>query len=508
MVLRSIIAFALAAGLLAVTPRALGSYALRVHVRWSAETTTQGRADLERRLRLAHPLELGPQTFRYLLTDSSTSGIHALVTHPAVADTHYIDRAAFAPDTHQALYEWVDGRAGRSGLVFRPVAIVIAWLLAAFGALSAIVAVLIATRARASGSLPSPIRVTVLTPLTALGIAGRTIVTFLQRGIPMASPEAAGAFRIAFGACALAVAVRAPIVAADLDPAIAAGVSQYPWLPSVLQPWLIVSGVLFIAGVVTRVSYAAFVAGFATWATVSTLDGGSHATVSLAMALIALLPSRWGDALSVDAWLRPRRSTPGRRYGFSIWAPGFVLGIAFAAAAWSKLKAGAVWIMNGTVKYHFVADAPDAYVDWGVRLTHDHATLAILASAAVVVVEALLITAAFSRSRRYKSLLALSAALLFAGFVLFQGVVWPAWWVLFLSFLPWERIGRTPAMAAAPTGPARASASQLTVIVVIALQQWYVSGVSLEVPPLLSSYDMYSASYDSWEQFEEQNEEE
>jgi len=520
-ILRSVVALALAAGLLAVTPWALGSYALRVHVRWSGETTTQGREDLERQLGLAHPTELGPQTFRYLLTDSSTAGIRALVAHPAVADTHYLDRAAFAPAPEQALYEWVDGRAGRSGLVFRPIAIGLAWLLAAFGIASAAVAVLLTARPAAihprqgsgghAGILPSPIRTIVFTPLTALGIAGRAIAAFLQRGIPVASPEAAGAFRIVFGACALAIAVGAPVGAGGSGSAVAETLARYGGLVSALPPWLIVSGVLFIAGVATRVSYAAFVAAFVTWATLSTLRGGSHATASLAMALVALLPSRWGDGLSVDAWLRPHAArAPGRRYGFSIWAPGFVLGIAFAAAAWSKVKAGPVWIMNGTVKYHFVTDAPDAYVDWGVRLTRHNDTLAIALSAAVVVVEALLITAAFSRSRLHTSLLAAGAVLLFGGFVLFQGVVWPGWWVLFLSFLPWERLTRSPAAIAARKAPAataltapRATALQLAAIITVALQQWYVSGVSLEVPPLLSSYDMYSASYDSWEQYEE-----
>jgi hypothetical protein len=514
-VLRSIVALAIAAGLLAITPQALGSYALRVHVRWSAETNAQGRQYLERRLHLLRASDLGNNSFRYLLTDSSPSGIRALVTHPAVADTHYIDRAAFAPVRREALYEWVEGRAGRSGLVLRPTTIAIAWSMAAFGFASAAIAGVIVMRPAMLGTLPPGVLTIVLTPLAALRIAGRATAAFLQRGIPIASPGAAGAFRIVFGACALAIAARAPVGTAALDPGIAGALdggiapvlAGWAWLVPWLQPWLLASGALFIAGAATRVSFAAFTAAFLAWATVTTLQGGSHAIVSLAMTLVALLPSRWGDGLSVDAWLRRRPApAPSRRYGFSIWAPGFMLGIAFAAAAWSKVKAGPTWIANGTVKYHFLTDAPDAYVDWGVRLTRDNEALAIAASAAVVVVEALLITAAFSRSRLHKAVLGLGAVLLFGGFVLFQGVVWPAWWVLFLSFLPWERLWRGPADAStvAPAASAhRASVPQLACIAAVALQQVYVSGVSLEVPPLFSAYDMYSASYDSMEQYEQ-----
>jgi hypothetical protein len=269
-----------------------------------------------------------------------------------------------------------------------------------------------------------------------------------------------------------------------------------------VTPALVVSGVLFIVGAATRFSYAVFTATFVVWATVLTLKGGNHATVSLAMALLALLPSRWGDGFSVDAWRRPRARAPGRDYGYSIWAPGFMLGIAFAAAAWSKVKAGPVWIANGTVKYHFLTDANNAYLDWGVRLTRDNQAMAIAMSATAVMIEGLLITAAFSRSRSHRSILAFAAAMLFAGFALFQGVVWPAWWVLFLSFLPWERFNRAPAgLASAP--PARASALQIASIVGVVLQQVYVSGVGIEMAPLLSSYDMYSASYDSMQQYKE-----
>jgi hypothetical protein len=497
-VIRALAAAALAAGLLLITPQTFGVYGLRVHVRWNAGMTTEVRQNLERQLGLADSQDLGNDTFRYLMIDGSRRSIRALVTHPSAADTHYIDRATFSPSTGQAVFEWVDGRVGRVGRLLRPLAIALAWLLGGYAIASAAAAALLVFRPVAVSHLPSALHTLLLRPLTAARSGWHAAVAFLQRGIPEVSPAAAGRFRIVFGACALAIPWWDPVTAekAASSPLL----SRYGSFIDALQPWLLVTGLLFIAGVVTRISFAAFTAGFLGWAAVATLGGGSHASSSLAMALVALLPSRWGDAVSVDAWLRrgPSRE-PSRMYGYSIWTPGFVLGVAFAAAAWSKLKAGTTWIANGTVKYHFLSDAGNAFLDWGVRLTRNNPKLAVAASATVVVVEALLITAAFSRNRAQRTLLAASAGLLFAGFVLFQGVVWPAWWVLFLSFLPWDRSGwSSPRPSGSVTHLTR---WQVAVIAVVLLQQVYVSGVSFEKPPLLSAYDMYSASYESMEDY-------
>jgi hypothetical protein len=501
-IFRSVAALVIAVGLLWSIPSAFGSYGLRVHVRWTPETTASARHDLERRLHLVPVSELDDNTFRYLLLDSSTDAIQALVTDPSTADTHYIDRGAFTADAQQAVFEWADGRVGRVGRLLRPLAIGLVWLLGVYGMASAATAALLIVRPAAVSRLPETIRVSMLRPMTATHRAWRGIVAFLQRGIPIASAEAAGAFRIPFGLGALAVTMIDPVRAEDATKALTPLLAHYPWLGiTALRPWLVVTGLLFVAGVLTRFTYAAFVLGFLTWATIAALDGGSHATSALAMALVMLLPSRWGDAVSVDGWLRRRlpRREPGRLYGYSIWAPGFVLGVAFAAAAWSKVKAGPGWIANGTVKYHFLSDADRALVDWGVRLTWDSSRLAVAASAAVVVMEALLITAAFSRSRPHRVALAAGAAMLFLGFLLFQGVGWPGWWLLFLSFLPWDRIGRR--VAPSNRSPAGASAWQLAIITAMLLQQIYVSAVSIEKPPLLSAYDMYSASYESMDDY-------
>ena len=90
------------------------------------------------------------------------------------------------------------------------------------------------------------------------------------------------------------------------------------------------------------------------------------------MTLLFLTWSRWGDAWSVDAWLRrdrPTRSVAPQEYGYTVWMPSLILGVVFLASAEVKLEeSGLAWIYNGTVKYHFLSDSPDAVVDWGLRL--------------------------------------------------------------------------------------------------------------------------------------------
>src|SRR4030095_767185 len=118
-----------------------------------------------------------------------------------------------------------------------------------------------------------------------------------------------------------------------------------------------------------------------------------------------------------------------RQYGYTVWAPGLVVGIAFAAAAWSKLarpEGGPTWIMNGTVKYHFITASVNAPVDWGLQLAA-HPNLAILASFGAVAIEALAITAAFTRSEPYRLGIGLASLSLVAGFRIFIGVLWVVW---------------------------------------------------------------------------------
>jgi hypothetical protein len=232
--------------------------------------------------------------------------------------------------------------------------------------------------------------------------------------------------------------------------------------------------------------------------------GASHHVMSvLLVTLVALLPVRWGDALSVDAWTFRRfgrgLSRPASRgYGFAIWLPTFVFGLAFAAAAWSKLREGTAWILNGTVKYHFVSDSEQALVPWGLAIVDSHA-LAVAMSGGAVAIELVVITAAFSRSPGYRAVCGLLALALLCGFALFQGVIWPAWWVLLLGFLPWHWYRA----ASTASEPRRLAPVYLAIIVVLVVQQLYASWERVEARPMMSAYDMYSTTYADAAAYEE-----
>ena len=263
------------------------------------------------------------------------------------------------------------------------------------------------------------------------------------------------------------------------------------------------SGVMFIAGVFTSVSFACFVLGFLAWAAIFTLTTSTHAVAALGLTLICLLPARWGDAWSIDALLgrmlaRPLRSAADRQHGYVFWIPRLVFGLALLAAAWSKIGGGLGWILNGTVKYHFISDLDQALVAWGPRLTQSH-WVAVAMSGAAVAIEALVITAAFSQSVTHVLLCGAGALALLAGFALFQGVVWSGWWILLIAFLPWQRLGKSSRMAFEPRS---LNVAQLVVVVMLVAQQFLASAFHFEARPLISAYDMYSATYASTEEYE------
>ncbi len=271
-----------------------------------------------------------------------------------------------------------------------------------------------------------------------------------------------------------------------------------------VTPWLAGWGALFVAGAFTRVSFAALVLGAVIWAVLS--DSRSHPVAPLLFTCLCLLPSRWGDAWSVDAWWGRRRGHAVARgmpkdYGYTVWIPGLVMAVLFAAAAVAKLRnSGFDWITNGTVKYHFLSDSSQAPFDWGLRLG-SYDAIAVVLSLGAVAIEALLLPALLSRRYWLSAAAGLAAMTLLAGFYIFQGVFWPAWWLLLLGFLPWHRIGGAPRQHAGARGFALRPI-HMTLIGVVVVQQMVASAFKLEVQPMLSAYDMYSTTYASRQAYE------
>jgi hypothetical protein len=467
-----------------------------VHVEWRPSIDGLTRERLAARYRLENPRKLAdPYTWRYDLADPSRDNIRALVEDAAVEDTHEIDRSEYilaptAPRTaRRGLSGWGDTLVGTAdGLAV---------------GLALLAVIVLATRT-------APMQL-------------------LVRGIPQLSAAGAGLFRIVFGIAALAFFVSHPTdeswltatfdleIEGRLHALVIDWLRGHPGVVSLLSPWLLLTGVAFTAGFLTRLTYPLFVAGALLRAFVAVTIESTHPGSVLVLTLVALLPARWSDALSVDAWLRHTRGRDNRalpasqEYGYCVWVPGLVLGLAWAAAAWAKLSVPpgwTDWILNGTVTYHFVSDAVNAPLDWGLQFAK-HPTLAILASLGVIVLEGMLITAAFSRNEWYRLALGTAALSLFSGFYLFMGVFWPAWWILLLGFLPWQWLSRHMRRASAeapadamerrpePSALGSLPAAQVAVIALLIAQQLVASTLRLERAPMFSWYDMYSATYAS-----------
>ena len=502
----------------------------RVHVRWQASVDTATRQRLEAQYRLADAEQLDDRTWRYDLIDPRTDTIRAIVNDPAVADTHDINRDGYALDAAAVRTSRRQRFAAGNAMVAAADALSV---------LAAVLAVLLVgiglaghgqTAASTSGFVVSRAR---SLQHSAAGLAA-PLARWLQRGIPDVDANTAGIFRVLFGLAVLMFFQAYPVDSTRLAPSfdsqiegpLHAAVIEWlrarPALVDRVGPWLLATGIAFTAGVLTRVSYALFVAGAIVWAFVAVSFDSTHPHSTLILTLVALLPSRWGDGFSIDRWMK--RSPGGaasRQYGYSVWAPGLIVGIAFAAAAWSKLTqpdGWTTWILNGTVKYHFITDSVNAPVDWGLQLAA-HPNLAILASFGAVAIEALAITAAFTRSEPYRLGIGLASLSLVAGFRIFMGVLWLGWWIPLLGFLPWQRIWELSRHArradaartlpgsrgepdkARPTGFPLITAAQVAMIVFLLAQQVVVSALGIERAPMFTHYPMYSYTFNSPEEF-------
>jgi len=360
-----------------------------VNVRWAAAVDDAARQRLEARFGLADGEHREGTTWGYALTHRARANIRALVEDPAVADTHQIHRTAF--------------RVGyfAQRLPYRGPHAWIAVTLERIAIVALIAGVLVLARADR---------------------AARAFVIWIRGRIPAGSPEAAALFRIVFGTGVLLFLLRRPVhgmwaidpsnAISDAHRALLQIFVAAPGLASGIAPWLAVWGVLFIAGAWTRLAFGMLTLGAFVWALLYTTQTTYHTVSALLVALLCLQWGRWSDAWSVDAWRReasagpkgpaPQARRPGpfgpgaaspQEYGYTIWAASFVLGVVYLASALAKLRDGGVaWILNGTVKYHFLSDSPQAVVDWGLQLGRYH-WVAVLLSFSAIAIEALVIAA-------------------------------------------------------------------------------------------------------------------
>jgi hypothetical protein len=94
----------------------------RINVRWAASLPDEGRRELERRFGLVTAEHQDGRTWTYEAADASPETMRTLIAHPAVEDTHGVDRrtGAIPADTPRGairsgprLWQWVDSRPAR-----------------------------------------------------------------------------------------------------------------------------------------------------------------------------------------------------------------------------------------------------------------------------------------------------------------------------------------------------------------------------------------------------------
>ena len=466
-----------------------------IHIRWRELLGPVERTALEQRFGLRRLEQIAPDGWRYEVADPSRENLAGLVGHADVADTHFINRTRFeiAPDAPTGIR--------RPGPLGEP------WPSLAFRLVD-----------------QGPLLLLALAAIAALRSAKPHLVSaaalraLLSRGIPALSPRGLAVFRFAFG-IALALYVYAHPFPADVVPPHLqrpnlphADLAPIQWLaghPPVVRAgqWMsIASAVLFAIGILPRLFYGVSVAGIVQWLPVFSLQSDIDQFGVLLFPLLGLLLVPWGDAPPVFRLSERTPTSPGCAdigYGYAPWLLSLAFGVAWAGAAWAKMREGPGWILNGAVRYHFVSDFSQAHVDWGLAIAA-MPIVAVILSGGAVLIEALTLPVAFVRMPLLRLAMGVVAASLLTGFYFFLGVLWPAWWILLLGFLPWHWIDRSAGVDA-QWRASTVSRGQLLFILGLLLQQVLISAAFIDLPPVASRYDMYSKAHASPADYEREN---
>jgi hypothetical protein len=326
-------------------------------------------------------------------------------------------------------------------------------------------------------------------------------------GIPCISAYTLASFRLVIGVALLLILLfYDPIRSIPLDRQYAyspvAAAHWVRWLAAsetatqILQILACAAALFFAIGIRPKPAYIILVAILTLHAVMLLLRRGWLHDWGLPLTtLLALVVVPWGESPRLT--LRGRAAADveriSRAYGFALWLPGLTLGLAFAAAAYAKLRrSGLEWITNGTVRYHFVEDGANAPVDLGLWIATQPG-VSVGLSLAAVIVEASFFLVVFVPSWRTRAVFGAIGITMMVGFFLFQGVLWWPWWMLFAAFLPWNQHDRP---RYGMSGRELTWAQALLVPVLVASQLW-VSSRQFELEPFLSSYPMYANTYDS-----------
>lgn len=354
--------------------------------------------------------------------------------------------------------------------------------------------------------------VTAFDPLT------RRMPVVVAPRIPLLAANALGLFRIALGIGLTWIALTALLPSADIvfrhygapDLDLIHAIARSPTWLIALRWWMVLAAVFFTVGLCTRTAYALLVLAMLIRTYLQLEVLGAHDYGLPLLTMLGWVTVRWGDGFSLDRlWWRPGEDPePSAAYGFAVWWPGLTLGLALLSAAYTKLvNTDGQWITTGAVKYHFVTDATQAVTDWGLWIAAHH-PVAVLASVGAIALEGAFIVVIFARTE-WQRLIALgAAALLFGGLYVLQGIAWPPWWLLLLSFLPWQwwRASRDKGRQERFVMWSRLPLAQQVVALAMVILQGYATIAAIEREPFLSNFPMYSGTYASTQQFDQQME--
>ena len=356
----------------------------------------------------------------------------------------------------------------------------------------------------------------------------RALGAWLAGRIPPVSATALGAFRVAFGAAMLLSLLRE--TPPDIIPYEAQRASSWLARQDLIRHLAATPDASAQTRQIASLALALFAAG--AWPRLALIVAASALTLFIGIGLNQKAMHDWGvplitlwaltfvpwhDSAGVQTLLarwrgRQRAPVAASARGLALWLPSLTLGVSFAAAAFAKLDtSGLAWITGGAVRFHFLQDAHQAPVEWGLRVAGSDVA-AVALSLAAVVTEGLFWMVALTPSLAVRAAFGMVGVVMLTGFYVFQGVFWPAWWTLFLVFLPWpllDRLTPVPGTANRPgsTGPSIAAAVPAiasAVIVAIVVQQPIVSALRVESEPFFSDYSMYSYTWPSKRAFNEQ----
>ena len=526
-----------------------GTFAPNISVSWIPSVSESAREQLERQFQLEKRGYNEGATWSYDLVDTSSENIAVLLAEPSIVTTTFLDSQTFsvALDAPQGVTRtWLGDRIPilkRRG-VMQTVGVVLVILIATSLTILSLPHSGLWLRFIFFELIPSvtikSLKVFWVIFVTVLFLASTSLsfsAKVLTRTIPSITANSLGAYRLLFAAglyFVLADLWFGPWPpAGDVQPSNAwladwdwvNWIANQPALVTRLEVLISVALLLFGIGFWTRTVYGTLAISLVVWTLVRLHHTGTHNWAVALITVLCLVPVRWSDGLSLDRWIRRKwhgetsANLQGQAYGFAVWLPGLVLGTAMAGAAFSKLStSGFAWISSGAVKFHFVVDAWNAPVTWGLWIASHH-EIAVAASAFAVVAEGSLIIAAFARSALLRHFLAISGFLLLLGFYLFQNEVWYAWWFLWACFfIPWDSLFRrliswipgqdtwvdggveiqVSGSADLPLGPVH-----YTVIATVCALQLTASILRIEQQPLLSDYPMYSNTYESTAAFDD-----